>query len=48
MSQGEFSSPIPACGFPEAGLDKYVGKLVRAGKRVVLLHPGDRVEKVLK
>jgi len=33
MSEGEFSSPIPVCGFPQAGLDKYVGKMVRAGKR---------------
>jgi len=46
MSEGEFSSPIPACGFPHTGLDKYVGKLVRAGKRVALIHADGSVERV--
>ena len=46
MSEGEFSSPIPVCGFPQAGLDKYVGKVVRAGKRVVLIHTDGSVERV--
>lgn len=46
MSEGEFSSPIAACGFPKAGLDKYVGKIVRAGKRVVLIHSDGEVESV--
>jgi len=46
MSEGEFCSPIPVCGFPQSGLDKYVGKLVRAGKLVVLIHSDGSVEKV--
>jgi len=46
MSEGEFSSPIPVCGFPQAGLDKYVGKIVRAGKRIVLVHSDGGVEVV--
>ena len=25
-----------SCGFPDSGLDKYIGKLVRLGKNVVL------------
>ncbi len=33
---GEAASPIPVCGFPKSGLDKYVGKLVRAGFAVVV------------
>lgn len=33
---GEASSPIPVCGFPKSGLDKYVGKLVRAGFSVAI------------
>jgi len=27
---GEAADPVPICGFPKSGLDKYVGKLVRA------------------
>jgi len=46
MSEGEFDAPIPVCGFPESGLDKYVGKLVRAGKRAVLVHSEGNVERV--
>ncbi len=32
---GEASSPMPVCGFPKSGVDKYVGKLVRALRREV-------------
>jgi len=46
MSEGEFDAPIPVCGFPESGLDKYVGKLVRAGKHVALVHSNGSVERV--
>ena len=28
---GEASCPMPVYGFPKSGLDRYVGKLVRAG-----------------
>lgn len=27
---------MPVCGFPKSGLDKYVGKLVRAGSAVAI------------
>lgn len=33
---GEASCPMPVCGFPKSGLDKYVGKLVRAGFAVAV------------
>ena len=52
MVEGEFSNPIPVCGFPASGLDKYVGKLVRAGYSVaVSFHQGDdqpTVEEVIR
>ena len=28
---GEAAAPVPVCGFPKSGLDKYVGRLLRAG-----------------
>jgi len=31
LMQGEVSEPYEICGFPTSGLDKYVGKLARAG-----------------
>jgi len=31
---GEMESPVVLGGFPKSGLDKYVGKLVRAGHSV--------------
>jgi DNA mismatch repair ATPase MutS len=47
MAEGEFENPIPMCGFPTSGLDKYVGKLVRAGCSVALSsHQGDSQPKV--
>ena len=33
---GEAASPVPVCGFPKSGLDKYIGKLVRAGYSVAV------------
>jgi DNA mismatch repair protein MutS len=52
MAEGEFENPIPVCGFPTGGLDKYVGKLVRAGCSVALSsHQGDsqpKVEEVIR
>ncbi|MDD5657346.1 MAG: hypothetical protein PHF00_08855 [Elusimicrobia bacterium] len=33
---GEAADPVPVCGFPQSGLDKYVGKLVRAGFAVAI------------
>ena len=52
MAEGEFENPIPVCGFPTSGLDKYVGKLVRAGCSVALSsHQRDTqptVEEVIK
>jgi len=33
---GEASAPVAVCGFPESGLDKYVGRLVRAGFSVAV------------
>jgi DNA mismatch repair protein MutS len=35
---GEASSPMPVCGFPKSGLDKYIGKLVRAGFSAAVCH----------
>lgn len=31
---GEVDDPVVMCGFPKSGLDKYTGKLVRAGQSV--------------
>ena len=33
---GEAVAPVPVCGFAKSGLDKYVGKLVRAGYAVAV------------
>lgn len=40
---GEAEDPVPVCGFPKSGLDKYVGKLVRAGFSVAVVRqsPGE-------
>lgn len=35
--EGGADNPVYFCGFPENGLDKYVGKLVRAGFSVAIL-----------
>ena len=29
--EGEAGDPLRFCGFPKSGLDKYIGKLLRAG-----------------
>ncbi|MFH1246012.1 MAG: hypothetical protein V1662_05950 [Candidatus Omnitrophota bacterium] len=31
MVKGEAGCPVELCGFPESGLDKYVGRLARLG-----------------
>ena len=36
LISGEASQPVTVCGFPKSGLDKYVGKLVRAGFSVAI------------
>lgn len=36
MMQGAVSEAYEVCGFPKSGLDKYVGKLIRAGFSVVV------------
>ena len=36
LVSGEASDPVPVCGFPESGLDKYVGKLLRNGFAVAV------------
>ncbi|PIR18756.1 MAG: hypothetical protein COV48_05815 [Elusimicrobia bacterium CG11_big_fil_rev_8_21_14_0_20_64_6] len=33
---GEAEHPVPVCGFPKSGLDKYVGRLARAGFSVAV------------
>ncbi len=33
---GEAAAPVPVCGFPKSGLDKYMGKLLRAGFAVAV------------
>jgi DNA mismatch repair ATPase MutS len=33
---GEVDDPYVVAGFPKSGLDKYIGKLVRAGHSVVI------------
>lgn len=36
MVKGEAGCPVELCGFPESGLDKYVGKLARQGLTTVI------------
>lgn len=36
MMQGVVSEAYEVCGFPKSGLDKYVGKLIRAGFSVAI------------
>jgi len=36
--EGEAAAPLHFCGFPKSGLDKYIGKLVRAGFSVAVCH----------
>lgn len=36
MLRGEVSQPVEVCGFPQSGLDKYTGKLLRGGFSVVI------------
>jgi DNA mismatch repair ATPase MutS len=35
-----------SCGFPQSGLDKYVGKLLRCGEGVEIAEHGEVVEKI--
>lgn len=36
LVSGEASGPVPVCGFPLSGLDKYVGKMLRNGFAVAI------------
>ena len=36
--EGDANAPQCFCGFPKSGLDKYIGKLVRAGFSVAVCH----------
>ncbi len=36
--EGDADAPLRFCGFPKSGLDKYIGKLVRAGFSVAVCH----------
>ena len=36
--EGDADAPLCFCGFPKSGLDKYIGKLVRAGFSVAVCH----------
>jgi len=36
LISGEADNPLIYCGFPKSGLDKYTGKLVRAGFSVAV------------
>lgn len=36
--EGDADAPQYFCGFPKSGLDKYIGKLVRAGFSVAVCH----------
>jgi len=36
--EGDAAAPLRFCGFPKSGLDKYIGKLVRAGFSVAVCH----------
>lgn len=36
LMSGEASEPITVCGFPASGMDKYIGKMVRAGFSVAI------------
>ncbi len=35
-----------SCGFPESGLDKYIGKLVRIGENVEVIVDGKVIEEI--
>ena len=45
---GEMESPIVLGGFPKSGLDKYVGKLVRAGHSVAIAFQDEKKERHIK
>ncbi len=35
-----------SCGFPRSGLDKYIGKLVRMGRNVIVKSDGETIEEI--
>ncbi|MDO9513854.1 MAG: hypothetical protein Q7J59_04490 [Elusimicrobiota bacterium] len=45
LPSGE-TSTVKSCGFPTSGLDKYIGKLVRLGRNVIIFEDGEVVEKI--
>jgi len=45
---GEIDAPMVVGGFPQSGLDLYVGKLVRAGHSVAIALQDETKERYLK
>jgi len=45
---GDVDSPVKLGGFPKSGLDKYIGKLVRAGYSVAVALQDDAKERYIK
>jgi len=45
---GDVDSPVKLGGFPKSGLDKYIGKLVRAGYSVAVALQDDTKERHIK
>ena len=45
---GKVGTPFAVGGFPKSGLDKYVGKLVRAGHSVAIAFQDEKKERHIK
>lgn len=45
---GGTNENIAFCGFPESGLDKYVGRLVRQGKNIIICNQIKENGKIVK
>ena len=45
---GDVDAPVKLGGFPKSGLDKYIGKLVRAGYSVAVALQDDNKERHIK
>ncbi len=37
---------VKSCGFPDSGLDKYVGRMVRLGENIIIFEDGKITEKI--
>lgn len=44
LLSGEAEDPVMICGFPQSGLDKYAGKLLRAGFSAAIWHSHEAPE----